>query len=265
MTAGIPLGRYYPVSSPVHRLDASIKVLLVVALVVAVVLVVSVRAVAFGLLFLMLVSLVSRVPLPAILRGLRPLWFLLVLTFLIHAFTTSTGSVLMQAGSLRVTSLGLEKGLALSGRLALAVGFSTLLTATTTPREITFAMRRFLSPLAVLKVPVDDVAMMMSIALRFIPTILAEADILRMSQEARGLDLKSRNPVRMLRSMAPLVLPLIIGTFRRADELALAMEARGYVPGRAMRKSLPLELSSPEWLAIACCSVAIVAIVALGR
>jgi len=261
----VPLGRYYPVGSPVHRLDGSIKVLLVIGLVVAVMLGVSVRAVAFGFLVLVQVSIISRIPLVAMLRGLRPMWFLLAVTFVIHVTTTQTGSALMQVGSVHVTAFGLERGLALSGRLALAIGFSALLTATTTPSEITFAIQRFLSPLTIFKVPVEDISMMMAIAIRFIPTILGEAETLRMAQEARGLDLKSRNPVRTLRNMAPLVIPLVIGTFRRADELALAMEARGYVPGRVRRKPQPLQVSAPEWLAIAWCSVVVVVLVGLGR
>lgn len=261
----VPLGRYYPADSPVHRLDGSTKLLLAIGLVVVVMLVVSVQAVAFGFLVLISIAAISRVPAAAILRGLSPLWSVLIFTFLIHVLSTPAGRALVQVGSVSVTSVGLVKGLALSGRLALAVSFSSLLTATTTPSEITFGIQRCLAPLSRFRVPVGDISMMMSIALRFIPTILGEAESLRMAQEARGLDVKSRNPLRMLRSMAPLVIPLIIGTFRRADELALAMEARGYVPGKIRHKLEPLHVSTPEWLAIAFCTSAALVLVGLGR
>lgn len=263
--AKVPLGGYYPADSLVHRLDGGVKFLLVIGLVVTMMLVVSVRAVAFGLLVLIVIAAVSRVPAAAILRGLGPLWFLVIFTFLIHVLSTPAGRALLQVGGISVTSVGLVKGLALSGRLALVVSFSSLLTATTTPSEITFAIQRCLAPLGRLRVPVGDISMMMSIALRFIPTVLTEAENLRMAQEARGLDVKSRNPLRMLRTMAPLVLPLIIGAFRRADELALAMEARGYAHGRVRPESDPLRVAAPELFAIAFCAAAALILLGLGR
>lgn len=230
MIGSVVIGQYVPGSSPVHRLDARTKLL--ATLVYAAVLFVasSWRAQALLAGFALAVLLLSRLPAVAIWRGLRPVAGLLVFTLVLNALVTP-GRPLWHLGPVAVTQQGVDFGLRMTVRLLLLVLAGSLLTLTTNPIDLTDGVEALLRPFRRLGVPGHELAMMMTIALRFIPTLLEEAERIARAQMARGADFESGNPARRLKALAPLLVPLFLSAFRRAEELAIAMEARCYRGG----------------------------------
>ena len=230
MLKGVTIGQFVPGNSFVHRLDPRTKLL------VSLVLVVSIFTIAkppgFVLLasFILLATVVSRIPVWMILRGVRPILFLLVITWLLHAFT-DPGRILYTFGPLKVTYEGIAQGFEVVARLALLMFGTTLVTLTTSPVSLTDGLEYLLGPLKKVGLPVSELAMMMTIALRFIPTLLDEAERIMKAQEARGADFTSGGLAKRVQAMIPLLVPLFVSAFQRADELAIAMEARAYRPG----------------------------------
>lgn len=224
------IGQYYPTGSPLHRLDARGKII------ASVLYMVTLFAVqgwpAYGLLTLVfaLSLLVSRVPPGALLRGMKLIFFFVLLTMLLNAFFTP-GEALWSWHSFTLTKDGLIHGAAMGLRLLLLVSFASLLTLTTAPLALTDGLESLLKPLKRIGVPAHEIAMMMSIALRFIPTILEEFDRIVLAQRARGADVAKGNIAKRMAAMMPLLVPLFVAAFRRADELAQAMEAKCYRGG----------------------------------
>ena len=234
MTAGRTLGQFYPVDSPLHELDARAKILATGILAVGLFLVDS----ATGLLLIAaaVVSLVvaSRVPPGTFLDSLKPVALIVALTLLFRSFSRE-GATLLEWGFLQVHEGGLFRGLFLASRILLLVSTAALLTATTAPVELADGIEDLLSPLERLRFPAHELAMMITIALRFIPTLYEEAQKITRAQAARGADFAEGGPIRRARAMLPVLVPLTIGAFRRADELAEAMESRGTGAARAGR------------------------------
>jgi len=248
MLKGITIGQYYPGDSFIHRLEPRVKIGLITAYVVFLFLL----GTALGYLTMMLVSLtvifIARLPLKLLLRGLRPLFFIIGFTLLLHIFFTKGGDVLVQWGRFTIESDGLFTGLMMAWRLILLVTTTSLLTLTTSPIALTDAIEGILSPLRPIGVPAHELAMMMTIALRFIPTLLEEAEKIMKAQMARGADFESGSIVKRAKAMIPLLVPLFISSFRRADDLALAMEARCYRGGKGRTRMKVPKVKGTDWL-----------------
>ncbi|MDZ7393790.1 MAG: energy-coupling factor transporter transmembrane protein EcfT [candidate division KSB1 bacterium] len=246
----ITLGQYYPSNSLVHRLDPRAKLVASVVLMSGLLLTDSLPlTVAWGMLAVALV-VAARLPVGLVLRNLRAFVWLFLLTMVVHSFFTGgTPLVRLPVLGWKLTWEGVEKGLLYSFRLGLLVVMAALLTLTTSPIELTDGLERLLRPLRRLGVPVHELAMMMSLALRFVPTLLEEADRLQKAQVSRGASFEG-SLVQRARSVVPLVVPLFVSAFRRADELALAMDARCYRGGEGRTCYHLLRLKPVDYLAL---------------
>ncbi|MDD3242308.1 MAG: energy-coupling factor transporter transmembrane component T [Eubacteriales bacterium] len=231
MFKNMTLGQYFPGNSPIHRLDPRTKLLATVAYIVLIFLVKTFWGYLGVLAFLGVVVALSGVRFGYVVKGLKPLLFIILFTMVINAFFTSSGTVYWQWKFLSLSSGGILLAVHMALRLTFLVLGTQLLTLTTPPLMLTDAIESLLKPLKAIKLPVHELAMMMSIALRFIPTLMEETDKLMKAQASRGADFESGNLFRRAKNMVPLLVPLFVSAFRRADELALAMEARCYRGG----------------------------------
>ena len=230
MLTDITLGQYYPGTSCVHQLDPRIKISCVVIYVTTLFFAQSTGAYVLVTAFAVGTTLLAAIPPPLVVRAVRPLWVIIALTLLMHMFTTP-GQPLWSLWLFTVTQEGLRGGLLMTLRLVLLIVVSSLLTFTASPLMLTDGIERLVAPCRRVGVPAHELAMMMTIALRFIPTLLEETDKIIKAQTARGADFSSGNLFRRAQSMVPLLVPLFVSAFRRADELAAAMEARCYRGG----------------------------------
>lgn len=262
--ARFTLGQYYPVESPVHRLDPRVKIALTFALIAGLFLIKNFLGFLGAFLLISLVIYLGQLPFKMAFRGLRPLFYIFVFTMFVHFFFTA-GYPLVRIGPVVVTREGFFNGLFISLRLLLLVLGSNLLIFTTSPIALTDGMEYLLSPLQVFRVPSHEIAMMMTIALRFIPTLIVEAEKIIKAQMARGADFESGNLVRRARSYLPLLIPLFVTVFRRADELALAMESRCYRGGKGRTRFRELKIRRTDWAGLIFGLVVLIAIVWLGR
>ncbi|MBO4235426.1 MAG: energy-coupling factor transporter transmembrane protein EcfT [Firmicutes bacterium] len=231
MIRDITLGQYYSGNSPVHRLDPRTKILLVFAYIISLFAVKDFIGFAICGAALAIVVIISRIPLSFILRGMKPIMMILAFTFILNIFMVD-GHILWQWKFLKITEEGIYRALFMGLRLILLIISSSLLTLTTKPIALTDGLEKLMSPLAAIKVPTHEIAMMMSIALRFIPTLLSETDKIMKAQQARGADFETGNILQRAKSLIPILVPLFISAFRIASDLAMAMEARCYRGGR---------------------------------
>ncbi len=231
MFEGISLGQYFEADSAIHRLDPRTKIILTIAYMVAVFLANSLIAYGVLLLFLVLMVRLAQAPLGLVLRSVRPLLFIIIFTFVLNLFFTRTGDVLFHWWIITITSGGLRMSVFLSLRLLFLVMGTSMMTLTTSPVAMTDGLERLFSPLKVFRFPAHEMAMMMSIALRSIPNLLDEANKTMKAQMARGADFETGNIIARAKAMIPVLVPLFVSAFRRAEELALAMESRCYHGG----------------------------------
>lgn len=227
MIRDITLGQYYPGNSFIHRLDPRVKILATVFYIVALFVVADFIGFAVAFIELAVIIAVSRVPLRFILRGLKPVFLILAFTFFINMFMVK-GEPLVTLGFLTITREGLRTAVFMAVRLILLIIGASLLTLTTKPISLTDGMEALLSPFRRFGLPAHELAMMMTIALRFIPTLLEETDKIMKAQQARGADFESGNLIRRAKALIPILVPLFISAFRIAQDLAMAMEARCY-------------------------------------
>jgi len=255
------IGQYVPRDSFVHRLDPRSKLLFLIFF--ALVVFWANNWLSYGLLlcFLLIVILASRIPGSYLLRGLKPVWFLIVFTVVLHLLVTKGGTVYVQWGWFSIEQAGVQQAIYMAFRLGALVTIGALLTLTTKPMDLTDGLERLLSPLKRFNVPVHELALMLSIALRFIPTLLEETDKIMKAQKARGVDFETGPLLKRAKHMIPIVIPLFIGAFRRAEELALAMEARGYRGGEGRTRLRQLRLS---WRDTLLAGIAILLLVLMG-
>lgn len=224
-------GRYIPGESFVHRLDPRSKLIFVFAFIVVVFLANNAVTYAFILAVTLFVILMSKIRLYFLINGLKPIIILLVFTFLIHIFFTREGDILLDLGFLKIYEEGLRQGIFISIRFLVLVFMTSILTLSTSPISITDGIEVLLNPLKKIKLPVHELALMMSIALRFIPTLMDETDKIMKAQMARGSDLSAGTLKDRLKAVVPLLVPLFVSAFKRAEDLATAMEVRGYRGG----------------------------------
>ena len=235
MLKDITLGQFFPGKSPVHRLDPRTKLLVLIVYIVALFLAESWISYGVMLLFLSTTIAVSRIPLKSILRGLKPLVVILIFTGILNLFFTD-GEALVEFWGISITKEGIFRAIFMMARILMLVAGTFLLTYTTSPIALTDGIESLLSPLKKIKVPVHELAMMMCIALRFIPTLIEETDKIMSAQKARGADFESGNIFKRAKALVPILIPLFISAFRRADELATAMECRCYQGGDGRTK-----------------------------
>ncbi len=224
-------GRYIPGDSFVHKLDPRSKLIFVFAFIIIVFLANNAVTYALLLAFTLFVILMSKIRLYFLINGLKPVIILLVFTFLIHIIFTREGDLLLDLGFLKVYEEGLKQGIFISIRFLVLVFMTSILTLTTSPISITDGIETLLNPLKKIKMPVHELALMMSIALRFIPTLMDETDKIMKAQMARGSDLSAGPLKDRIKAVVPLLVPLFVSAFKRAEDLATAMEVRGYRGG----------------------------------
>ena len=227
MIRDITLGQYYPGSSWVHRLDPRTKIIATLVYVAAIFVVPDFIGFVIAFLALVAVIVISGVPLKFLLRGLKPVFFIIALTFILNLFMIP-GDVLVKWGFLTITEKGLHTAVFMGIRLVLLIIGASMLTLTTKPINLTDGIESLLKPFEKVGLPAHDLAMMMTIALRFIPTLLEETDKIMKAQQARGADFETGNIIRRAMSLIPILVPLFISAFRIAQDLAMAMESRCY-------------------------------------
>lgn len=249
MLRSVTIGQHIPGNSMIHHLDPRTKILS--AMVLIVVLFVAKGFIGYGLVALgiALVIRASKIPWKFVLRGVRPLLMILVFTMTLHLFMTE-GRVIFQIWFLKVTWEGLIRGLMMSSRLLLLIIGTSMLTLTTSPMQLTDGIETLLRPGKKIGIPAHELAMMMTIALRFIPTLLEETEKIMKAQMARGADFQSGGITQRAKSLIPLLVPLFVNAFRRADDLAIAMEARGYRGGEGRTKLKELKFQRLDVVAL---------------
>ena len=236
MLKDITLGQYFPGNSPVHRLDPRTKLVVLVVYIVALFLAVSWISYAVMFLFLAICIAISRIPLKALVHGMKPLLFILIFTGILNVFFTPGETVLVSFWGISITTEGIIRAVFMMLRIMMLITGTFLLTYTTSPIALTDGLESLLGPLKVIKVPVHELSMMMCIALRFIPTLIEETDKIMSAQKARGADFESGSLINRVKALVPILVPLFISAFRRADELATAMECRCYHGGDGRTK-----------------------------
>ncbi len=231
MIRDITIGQYMPGDSFLHKMDARAKIVLTFAYILAIFFCKNFWALGLMVLLSAVLVPVSRVPVRQVLRSLRPLIVILLFTAVLNLFYTKSGNTLWSWKFLTLTDKGLFTAIFMAVRILALVAVSSLLTFTTTPTDLTDGIERLLSPLKIVKVPVHSLAMMMTLALRFIPTLIEEIDRIMSAQKARGADLESGGFIRRAKALLPILIPLFVSAFRRAYDLAYAMECRCYRGG----------------------------------
>lgn len=249
MLKDITLGQYFPGNSPVHRLDPRTKLILLVVYIVA--LFMASGWVTYGVVFafLAITIAVSTIPLKSIVRGMKPLVLILVFTGLLNIFFTTGETELFRFWVITVYWEGVVRAVYMVLRILMLIAGTFLLTYTTSPIALTDGLESLLNPLKKLRLPVHELAMMMCIALRFIPTLIEETDKIMSAQKARGADFESGNLMQRVKALVPILVPLFISAFRRADELATAMECRCYQGGDGRTKMKLLRYKLPDFYA----------------
>ena len=264
MLRDITLGQYYQTDSILHRMDPRVKLGGTLLYIISLFLFKNFLGYIIAALFLGIVVKLSRVPFKFMVKGMKAILFLLMITVVFNLFLTP-GTPLIQIWKLTITYEGLRTAVFMAIRLTFLIIGSSVMTLTTTPNNLTDGMEKMMRPLKVIKVPVHEVAMMMSIALRFIPILLEETDKIMKAQIARGADFESGNLMKRAKALVPLLVPLFISAFRRANDLAMAMEARCYRGGDGRTKMKPLVYQKRDYLGYLCLAGYLVLSIGLGR
>lgn len=264
MLRDITIGQFFPGNSAVHRVDPRVKIVLVIAMIVTLFL--AGGPISYGLmaLYLLAVIRISRVHLKMVVRGLKPILFIVIFTAVLNLFYTP-GDELWSWGFLHITKQGIFTAIQMVLRIMLLIIGTSMLTYTTSPIDLTDGLERLMGPLKKIHVPVHELSMMMSIALRFIPTLIEETEKIIAAQKARGADFESGNILQRARAMVPILVPLFISAFRRADELATAMECRLYRGDEGRTRMKQLKTGRVDYLAILISGVVFAAIITGGR
>ena len=263
MLKDITLGQYFPGNSVIHRLDPRAKLIVLVVYIVALFLAVSWISYALMVLFLLVCIHVSKIPAKSFIRGMKPLIFILVFTGVLNLFFTTEGEVLVDFWIITITSGGLQRAVFMVVRILLLICGTFLLTYTTSPISLTDGLESLMNPLKKIKVPVHELSMMMCIALRFIPTLIEETDKIMSAQKARGADFESGTLMEKAKALIPILVPLFISAFRRADELATAMECRCYQGGEGRTKMKLLRYTLWDFEAFGVAAVVLAAVCVL--
>ena len=249
MIRDITIGQYYPADSVLHKLDPRVKLFATMLYVIALFSFKGILGLALITVFLYMVIKMSKVPFKFMTKGLKSIVILLMITSLFNLLATPGDIVFWKWGSLQITNVGIINSILMTIRLVYLILGTSLMTLTTTPNQLTDGLETALKPLNKIHVPVHSIAMMMSIALRFIPILIEETDKIMKAQMARGADFEKGNLLEKAKNMIPLLVPLFVSAFRRAEDLAMAMEARCYNGGEGRTKMKPLRYQANDYKA----------------
>ena len=238
----VSFGQYFPAKSLIHRMDPRAKILLLVAMLVLVFCTFNYASLAITVLFTAVAVLMSGVPVKFYLRSLKVILFIVIITSVLNLFY-GTGDPIWEWGILKITINGINRSVFVTLRIVCLILVSSVLTFTTSPTELTDAIERLMKPLNKIHFPVHEIAMMMSLALRFVPTLLEETDKIMQAQKARGADLDSGNMIKRIKALIPILIPLFVSAFRRAYELATAMECRCYRGGKGRTRMKSIHMT----------------------
>lgn len=264
MIRDITIGQYYPADSVIHKLDPRVKLVGTMVFLVSLFLFESFTGYIAATIFLASVIKLSKVPVKFMLKGLRTIFVLLLFSVVFNLFLTDGETLIHLFWKVRITKEGLRLAIFMTIRLVYLIMGTSVMTLTTTPNDLTDGLEKGLRPLKKIRVPVHEIAMMMSIALRFIPILLEETDKIMKAQMARGADFESGNIMQRAKSMIPILVPLFISAFRRANDLAMAMEARCYHGGEGRTKMKPLIYKKRDYMAYGTLAVYILAVIGIN-
>lgn len=248
MFKNLTIGQHYPVESPVHDLDPRLKIIMTFIFIISLFLIETFSGYLIVIAFLAVAITLSKVPIKFVIRGLRPILMIIVITFIINLLMTP-GKVIFSLGFIKITEEGLRQAGFMAIRLTLLIMGTSLLTLTTSPIILTDGIEALLNPFKRFGLPAHELAMMMTIALRFIPTLMEETEKIMKAQKSRGADFESGNIMSRARNLVPLLVPLFISAFRRADELAMAMEARCYRGGENRTRMRQMKIQGVDYAA----------------
>lgn len=265
MIKDITIGQYFPGSSVIHRLDPRVKILLVFAYIIAIFICKNFLSMGVMFVLLLTVVLLSRISPKLILKSVKPLFIIVLITSVLQIIYNRNGDVLFEWWKLKITTGGVYMALFTTVRIVMLVIASSMLTYTTSPTMLTDAIERLFSPLKVFKVNVHSIAMMMTIALRFIPTLIDEVDKIMSAQKSRGADLESGNLLQRGKALIPIFVPLFINSFRRAYELAFAMECRCYRGGEGRTRLKVMKCGARDYVAFIILAAVIAGVIVLNR
>ncbi len=264
MLKDITIGQFFPGDSIIHRLDPRFKIIITLVYIVMLFTGGSIACLAVGAVFTVVAIILSKIPLKMFFRSIRPIFPFLLLTAVLNILFVRTGDIVFEWAFIKITTEGINISLFMIIRITLLIMGSSLLTYTTSPITLTDAIERLLSPLKKIKVPVHELAMMMSIALRFIPTLIEETDKIMSAQKARGAEIDTGSFMTRARNMISILVPLFISAFRRADELATAMECRCYNGGEGRTRLRQLKSATRDYIALAVTLVSYALTIALN-
>ena len=265
MLKNITLGQYFPGDSFIHRLDPRTKLLATVALIAIVFVAQGFSGFLLIAAFIIVCAASTGIHLKYLVRGLKPIMFIIIFTFVLNLFFQTAGRELVHWGFIRITDQGLRTASFMAVRLILLVVSSQLLTLTTSPIALTDGLESLFRPLEVIHFPAHEIAMMMSIALRFIPTLMDEADKIMKAQKARGANFETGSLIQRAKAMVPLLVPLFVGAFRRAEDLALAMDARCYRGGGGRTRMKQLKFGAIDAIAALAVLLLLAGVIALNK
>ncbi|MGN0171513.1 MAG: energy-coupling factor transporter transmembrane component T family protein [Acutalibacteraceae bacterium] len=264
MLSDITIGQFFPGQSLLHRLDPRVKIILTILYVVLVFVPANWYGLALAAVFLIVSILLSGLPVKLIWKSIKPILPIILLTAVLNVFYVSGGVTLWEWGFLHITTQGFINAAFLVTRILCLIAGSSLLTYTTSPTTLTDALERLMKPLNVLHVPVHEIAMMMTIALRFIPTLIEETDKIMSAQKARGADMESGGLLKRIKALVPVLIPLFVSSFRRAYELAMAMECRCYHGGGGRTRMTQLHLAARDVCSLLVMALLIAAVIVLN-
>ena len=265
MLKDITLGQYFPGDTVIHRLDPRTKLLFMITYITALFMAKGFPAYAFMLAVLIICLTISGIKPAAVLRGLRPVFVIIIITVFLNIFFIRGETILFQYHLITITQEGVYTAVFMAARLMMLIIGTFLLTYTTSPITLTDGLERMLGPLKKIKLPIHEFSMMMSIALRFIPTLIEETDKIMSAQKSRGADFETGGIVKRAKAILPLIIPLFISAFRRADELAIAMESRCYHGGEGRTKMKILKFTGRDFIALLCGAGIVASVVLLGQ
>lgn len=263
MIKDITIGQFFPGESFVHKLDPRTKIILTIAYMVALFCAYNAEGLLFVGLFMVVITLVSKVPMKTVLKAIKPIIPIVLLTSIINAFYID-GTPIFQWGFMRMTYEGIRLAVFVAVRLVFLIVGTSMMTYTTSPIALSDGLEEIMKPLKYIKVPVHELSMMMSIALRFIPTLIEETDKIMSAQKARGADFESGSLMKRIKALLPILIPLFVSAFRRAEELALAMECRCYHGGEGRTRLRRLKLARNDYIAFAVFVVLLAVVIVLN-
>ena len=264
MIKDITLGQYFPGNSPIHRLDPRSKLVLVFALLIIIFLCQNFFSLALITVFSVVCVLLSRIPFKTMMKGLKTIVFVILLTSILQIFYNHEGTILWQWHKIQITTGGVSMAIFITVRIICLIFVSSLLTYTTSPTLLTDGIERLLKPLKKIHIEPHTLAMMMTIALRFIPTLIEEVDHIMAAQKARGADLESGNLIKRAKALIPILIPLFVNSFRRAYDLAYDIECRCYRGGDGRTRMRIMKLSGVDFAAYAVCALLLAGVIVLN-